>query len=95
MGYSLKIESKMTIDIRIGFENNTNGIYYAGQLLRGTVQLTLGEEKKVRGVYIRIYGKAYCRWSTDGKNKITYIGEELFLNETTYLVGSKEGIISK
>lgn len=84
----------MTIDIRIDFENNPSRIYYSGQSVRGTVQLILGEEKKIRGAYIRIYGKAYCRWSTDGKNKVTYIGEELFLNETSYLVGAKEGIIS-
>lgn len=85
----------MSTDIRIDFENNPNGIFYTGQLLSGTVRLTLKEEKKVRGVYIRIKGKAYCRWSTgSGKNRHTYIGEELYLNETTYLVGATQGIIS-
>lgn len=84
----------MTIDIDIDFENNPNHIFYAGQLLRGTVRLTLGEEKKVRGVYIRIYGKAYCRWTSgSGKHRVTFVGQENYLNETTYFVGGSEGKI--
>lgn len=85
----------MTIDICINFENNPGGIFYAGQLLRGTAQLTLSEEKTVRGVYICIKGKAFCQWTEGGgKYSQTYTGEELFLNETTYLVGKSEGIKS-
>lgn len=84
----------MTIDIHIEFENNPNGIFYAGQLLRGTIRLTLNGEKKARGVYIRIYGKAYCKWTNgSGENSVTYVGEEHYLNETTYLVGAPEGNI--
>lgn len=91
---SLEIESKMTFDIRVDFENNPGGIFYAGQLLSGIVRLTLSEEKTVRGVYIRIYGKAYCRWTSgSGKNRVTYVGQENYLNQTTYLVGSSEGIV--
>lgn len=81
----------MTLDIRIDFEK-TSAIFTSGETVRGTVRLTLGEEKKVRGVYIRIDGKAYCKWSEgSGKHKEYYIGEELYLKETTYLIGSKEG----
>lgn len=84
----------MTIDIGIDFENNPSGIFYAGQLLSGTVRLTLGEGKKVRGVYICIEGKAYCKWSEgSGKTKDHYVGEEEYLKEITYLLGSSEGII--
>ena len=82
----------MSIDCVIDFENNPSKILYAGQLLRGTVRLTLREEKKVRGVYIRIYGKGYCRWSRQrGRKTVHYVGNELYLNETTYLVGSEHG----
>lgn len=45
----------------IAFEN-PNRVYYAGQLLRGTVNLTLIEVEKVRSVYVRIYGRAYAHW---------------------------------
>lgn len=82
----------MAIDIDIDFENNPNGVFYAGQSMRGTVRLSVSEEKNVRGVYIRIYGKAYCKWSTgSGKNRRTYVGEEIYLNETTYLIGHRDG----
>lgn len=46
----------------ISFEN-PNRVYYAGQMVRGTVALTLTKEKKVRGVYVRIYGRAYAYWT--------------------------------
>lgn len=46
----------------IAFENPSR-VYYAGQLLRGTVNLTLTKEKKVRGVYVRIHGRAYAYWT--------------------------------
>lgn len=45
----------------IAFEN-PDRVYYAGQLLRGTVNLTLTNERKVRCVYVRIYGRAYAYW---------------------------------
>lgn len=84
----------MSVTCEIDFENNPNKIFYAGQLLRGTVRLTLREEEKVRGVFIRIYGKAYCRWTRRrGKSTVTYVGREDYLNQTTYLIGAEEGII--
>lgn len=46
----------------IAFENPTRA-YYAGQLVRGTVNLTLTKEKKVRGVFVRLYGRAYAYWT--------------------------------
>lgn len=46
----------------IEFES-PDGVYYAGQLLRGTVRLTLTKEKQVRGVFVRIFGRAYAYWT--------------------------------
>lgn len=46
----------------ISFENPSR-VYYAGQLVRGTANLTLTKEKKVRGVFVRICGKAYAYWT--------------------------------
>lgn len=43
--------------------DNPDGVYYAGQLLNGTVELTLTKEKKVRGVFVKIYGRAYAYWT--------------------------------
>lgn len=82
----------MSIACDIEFENNPNKIFYAGQLLRGTVRLTVKERKNVRGVYISIQGKAYCRWSRNGgRRSIVYVGDELYLNEIKYLIGAQDG----
>lgn len=78
----------------IDFENNPQKVIYAGQLLRGTVRLTLTEEKTVRGIYIRIDGKAYAHWSTgSGKNRRSYSGSEDYLTEKTYFLGGSEGSV--
>lgn len=82
----------MSIEIRVEFENNPGGIYYAGQLLRGKVYLLVREQKNVRGVYVRIYGKAHCSWTRHrGKTTHHYVGNERYLDETTYLVGGPQG----
>lgn len=82
----------MPTSIEIEFENNPQKVVYAGQLLRGTVRLTLTEEKNVRGIYIRIYGKAYAHWTKGGgKSRRSYTGEEHYLNETTYFLGGRDG----
>ncbi|XP_055312538.1 arrestin domain-containing protein 17-like [Sitodiplosis mosellana] len=76
----------------VDFENNPEKVIYAGQLLRGTVQLTLTEEKNVRGVFIQIRGEAYAHWSKKkGKRTKNYTGEEIYLDEKTYFVGGSEG----
>lgn len=43
--------------------SNPGRVYYSGQLLSGTVRLKLSKGKRVRGVYIRIFGEANVRWS--------------------------------
>lgn len=45
----------------IAFDNPSR-VYYAGQTLCGTVNLTLFEEETVRSVYVRIFGRAYAHW---------------------------------
>lgn len=75
----------------IDFENNPLKVIYAGQLLRGTVALTLTETKSVRGVYIRIRGTAYARWTSgSGRSRSTNTGKEDYLDEKTYFVGGPE-----
>lgn len=46
----------------ITFENR-NRVYYAGQTIRGTVNLTIIEEEKLRSVYVRIFGRTYANWT--------------------------------
>lgn len=51
----------MSTKCEITFDK-THRVYFAGQLLRGSVHLTTKKEK-VRGVYIHIFGNAYAHWS--------------------------------
>lgn len=82
----------MPTTCEIQFDNNPMKVVYAGQLLRGTVRLTITGQKDVRGVYIEIRGKAYARWTEGtGDNRKTYTGSEDYLNERTYFVGGSSG----
>ncbi|XP_063707906.1 arrestin domain-containing protein 2-like [Culicoides brevitarsis] len=87
----------MTITCNIKFENNPQGIYFAGQNLAGSVELNLGVAKKVKAISLKICGFAYTHWSesetyrVNGKNHtriVHYRGREDYLNSTTYLIGS-------
>ncbi|XP_055312571.1 arrestin domain-containing protein 17-like [Sitodiplosis mosellana] len=75
----------------VEFENNPEKVFYAGQLLCGTVQLTLTEKKNVRGIYIEIRGKAYAYWTREeDKKTVEYTGKETYLDKRIYFVGGKE-----
>lgn len=84
----------MVTTCEIEFENNPHKVVYASQLLRGSVRLTLTNEKHVRGVYMHIKGKAFCRW-TDGfkDDEKTYTSREEYLNVKMYLVGDINGSV--
>lgn len=72
----------------IEFENNPLKVYYTGQLVRGNVRINVTNQKKVRGVFIKIKGEAYARWTTgSGKNKRTHTGKEEYLHERTHFMG--------
>ncbi|KAG4069557.1 hypothetical protein HA402_006923 [Bradysia odoriphaga] len=76
----------------ISFDNNPSRVFYGGQLLSGRVVLKLFKEKTVRGIYVKIIGRAYCKWTTGSKdNKKTHIGEEYYLNNKTFFVGGESG----
>lgn len=82
----------MPIKCVIDFENNPHKVVYAGEALCGTIKLALTEEKRVRGIYIRILGRAYCRWTNGtGKHRRSYTGREIYLNEKVYLLGGRVG----
>lgn len=43
--------------------DHPDAVYFAGEILRGSAHLTLTKRKKVRGIYVQIFGKAYAQWS--------------------------------
>ncbi|KAJ6645788.1 Arrestin domain-containing protein 17 [Pseudolycoriella hygida] len=72
------------------FDNNPQKVVYSGSSLNGTVNLSLTEEKKLYGIYLELIGKAYCTWTrSSGKSSVRYTGEENYLNQKLYFVGSE------
>lgn len=77
----------------INFEN-PHAVYFANELLSGTASLTLTKTKKVRGVYVRIFGRAYAHWTElcnknhtnsssreSSTHRVSYTGSEVCLNK--------------
>ncbi|XP_055295178.1 uncharacterized protein LOC129564951 [Sitodiplosis mosellana] len=89
---------------RINFENNSDKVYYSGELISGTVRLELMNRKKVRGVYIEFRGDAHTEWyedvekeegTGDDRKTVTvrewYRGHENHLNSKIFLSGGSFG----
>lgn len=70
------------------FENNPEGIFYAGQLLKGTVTLQVMNPKKVRNMYIRVKGEASTCWEDDFWENSD---NEIYLAEKKYLMDKSAG----
>jgi hypothetical protein len=83
----------MSLGCDIKFDNNPYGIFFAGQTVSGTIELTLGKPKKVRGISVKISGHAKVQWSettgTGKKQQTThYSAREDYITSLVYLVGS-------
>lgn len=90
----------MVVECKITFDDYYNGIFYAGHLLTGRVELTLDKVKTVQGLCLKICGYARVRWTenhsyhANGRklNKtIAYIGKSDYLESINYLIGSNSG----
>lgn len=43
------------------------------------------------GIYVKIVGRGYCRWSSgSGHHCKSHFGEEFYLNEKTFFVGDDD-----
>lgn len=90
----------MSTQCQINFKQNTLGIYYAGQTVHGTVELTFTKPMKVQGVFISFNGFAYTTWTErksyrrNGETKyqtVRYSGRETYMNSKTYLNRAEQG----
>ncbi|XP_055604993.1 arrestin domain-containing protein 3-like [Uranotaenia lowii] len=90
-----KEKASKTVVCDIRFDNNPNGIFNAGDVVSGSVTLTLTQLKKVKGVYLLITGFAETFWNDkvphgpkNKKMKANFKGREEFITHKTYLIGS-------
>ncbi|XP_031621717.1 arrestin domain-containing protein 17-like [Contarinia nasturtii] len=94
----------MSISCEIDFERNPLKVIHSGQQLRGIVSLKFKKQKKVCGIYIRLYGGAYASWTefdllNFGCDRIfcydytkTYTVKEEHFNERAYFLGDDSGV---
>ncbi|KAG4072774.1 hypothetical protein HA402_005251 [Bradysia odoriphaga] len=66
---------------------NASNVYYSGQLISGTIQLTLNEKKKVRDIFVKVLGVAYVRWPEGGgRNDTVNKGKEIIFDKKIELI---------
>ncbi len=76
----------------IEFDENPSKIYYSGQVINGTIKLTLGEKKKVRGVFAQIICVAYVRFiEMNGQTNTEYTGREIVFEKRVELIDGPTG----
>ncbi|XP_053671333.1 arrestin domain-containing protein 3-like [Anopheles nili] len=86
-------------ECHIRFDNNPYGVYLAGQILAGQVELRLTEVLNVVGVSLRLDGLTEIEWSEEiesaagqpGRKTTRYYGQQTLLNSTSFLCGSSVG----
>uniref|UniRef100_A0A182QW93 Arrestin C-terminal-like domain-containing protein n=1 Tax=Anopheles farauti TaxID=69004 RepID=A0A182QW93_9DIPT len=101
MGKDKKTKPSKHIKCDVQFDNNPQGVFYAGDTVNGTVEIQLDKQKKFRGIALRINGFAATSWNakvaagdakTPKKNKKTHFnGREDYFGSITYFVGSDVG----
>ncbi|XP_053669697.1 arrestin domain-containing protein 3-like [Anopheles nili] len=93
-----KEKSSKHVKCDVLFENNSSGIFTAGDRVTGVVELQLNKIKKVRGVSLIISGFSSVYWEAkvpDGpknkKVKAQFKGREDFIKSKQYLAGTENG----
>ena len=80
--------------------DNGDGVFYPGSIISGRVNLQTSDEKKLRGIYLTLVGRAYVHWSETrssgtGQNRRTttvhYRDEEPYFNFRVNLWGGDGG----
>ncbi|XP_065095364.1 arrestin domain-containing protein 17-like [Ochlerotatus camptorhynchus] len=85
----------MTINCKIRYDNNPQGIFYVGQILSGSVVLESTEPETVNAVFVKIEGFTIVQWSErrppHGKRHRSrqFNGRQDYFNTLTYLVGAQ------
>lgn len=74
----------------ISFDDNSHGVYLAGQTLAGHVDIVAPKAKKVKSVYLRITGQAYVKWEDSGGtgSSVTYSGRVDYIEHKVVFLSS-------
>ncbi|XP_039429102.1 arrestin domain-containing protein 17-like [Culex pipiens pallens] len=75
----------------ISFEDNSHGVFLAGQTIVGQVDIQVPKAKKVRSVYLRLTGQGSCKWAETretGSSAVFSSREEYAAHTVVFLSGS-------
>ncbi|XP_068156726.1 arrestin domain-containing protein 17 [Drosophila tropicalis] len=92
----------MSSKVTFAFDNNPQGVYYAGQVISGTAELITDRPKTIRSIYITINGFGETRWqenveksSEDGSKQVkslaTHTSTEIYYTNDQYVYGQSGG----
>ncbi|XP_058840171.1 arrestin domain-containing protein 3-like [Topomyia yanbarensis] len=74
----------------ISFDDNSYGVFLAGQSIAGQVEVSVPKVKRVKSVYLKISGQATVKWAESRGTgaSVIYSGREEYINHTVVLLGS-------
>ncbi|KRK05466.1 uncharacterized protein LOC6539893 isoform X1 [Drosophila yakuba] len=82
----------MPIECLISFDNNPQGVYYAGQELSGVVDLSVDATKRIKGIHVTVSGYAKIRWIKKGyprdSERAMCRAYRSYLSSRSYVLGS-------
>ncbi|XP_017482090.1 PREDICTED: arrestin domain-containing protein 17 [Rhagoletis zephyria] len=82
----------MPIECLISFDNNPQGVYYAGQELSGVVDLSVDATKRIKAIHITVNGYAKIRWIKKGyprdSERAMCRAYRSYLSSRSYVLGS-------
>ncbi|XP_062122801.1 arrestin domain-containing protein 17 isoform X1 [Drosophila sulfurigaster albostrigata] len=85
----------MPIECLISFDNNPQGVYYAGQELSGVVDLSVDATKRIKGIHVTVSGYAKIRWIKKGyprdSERAMCRAYRSYLSSRSYVLGSCAG----
>ncbi|XP_032593465.1 arrestin domain-containing protein 17 isoform X2 [Drosophila grimshawi] len=85
----------MPIECLISFDNNPQGVYYAGQELSGVVDLSVDANKRIKGIHVTVSGYAKIRWIKKGyprdSERAMCRAYRSYLSSRSYVLGSCAG----
>lgn len=77
----------------ISFDDNSHGVFFAGQTLSGQVEITVPKAKKVKSVFLKITGQSRVRWaeSNNTGSSVNYTGREEYVSHMEKYLESQDG----
>ncbi|XP_055852507.1 arrestin domain-containing protein 17-like [Episyrphus balteatus] len=86
----IHFQEKMGIRFEILFEENPNGMYFTGQIVKGRAIVYVDEQIPFKGIQLRVRGYAKVRWDEgSGKSSDVHFDQEKYFDSVTECIDTK------